>query len=678
MKHCGPPTVHDIVTCVDVPTLITSRVDGQIRTATDGFFDGDRRLLSRLELRIDGEQPVHLDTKAGGDSTALFTSVAREGPSGASIIVERRRCARSSHEAIAISNTGQTPQSIVVELLAASDFADIADVRGGRSYPVQPPEPLAGGLSWQPDVSGPTVTLTADPPAGRCDPDSGSLRWTPTIEPGQAWEMCLTLATSGPSTDAVIVRGPRPAPWALPGLRCTDRRLGELATRSLTDLEGLLAADPAEPSDPFLAAGAPWYLTLFGRDSLWAARMMLPLGTELAAGTLRTLARRQGTRIDEETEEAPGKIPHELRHEASTYGLPPAYFGTVDATPLFVCLLADAWRWGLPADQVSSLLPAAENALAWLREHADPDGDGFLEYAPTGPQTLANQGWKDSVDGVRFADGRLANAPIALAEVQAYAYEAAVKGADLLDAFSRPGGDEWRGWARGLRERFRKTFWVEDRTGAYPAIALDAAKQPVDSVASNMGHLLATGLLDPAEEAVIARRLVSPELDSGWGLRTLSRDNPAFNPLGYHTGSVWPHDTAIAAAGLARSGHEAAAATLLRGLVDAAPRFSYRLPELYGGQGRTTGHHGPVPYPSTCQPQAWAAAAGVVVLQVLLGLEVDAPRGTVSVAAASQSPYGPLEVRNLRAAGQPLSIRTDEHRDVYVDELAPGLTVTRR
>ena len=261
-----------------------------------------------------------------------------------------------------------------------------------------------------------------------------------------------------------------------------------------------MSADFA-PGDTFLAAGAPWFFTLFGRDSLWAARMLLPLGTDLAAGTLRVLAARQGTVTDVDSAEQPGKILHEVRAKPLSLGeegrvLPPVYYGTVDATPLWVCLLHDAWRWGMPADQVEALLPAMERALAWMTDHGDADGDGFLEYVDEGGHGLANQGWKDSGDSVQWRDGTLATGPIALCEVQAYAHEAALGGAALLEAFGRPGADRWRAWAAELATRFRAAFWVQDATGRYPAIALDADKRAVDTVTSNIGHLLGTGLLD--------------------------------------------------------------------------------------------------------------------------------------------------------------------------------------
>jgi glycogen debranching enzyme len=247
-----------------------------------------------------------------------------------------------------------------------------------------------------------------------------------------------------------------------------------------------------------------------------------------------------------------------------------------------------------------------------MRDHGDSDGDGLLEYVDETGHGLANQGWKDSGDSVQWHDGRLAEGPIALCEVQAYAYEAAVHGADLLDHFGRDGGDAWRAWAERLRDRFRASFWVSDAAGAYPAIALDAAKRPVDTVTSNLGHLLGTGLLDEHEEALVAARLVSPELAAGFGLRTLSSDAAGFWPLSYHGGSVWTHDTAVAVSGLARAGFADEARTLAEGLLAAAPSFDHRMPELHSGDDRGE-VPAPVPYPASCRPQAWSAAAAVAV-----------------------------------------------------------------
>jgi glycogen debranching enzyme len=389
----------------------------------------------------------------------------------------------------------------------------------------------------------------------------------------------------------------------------SDDRLRRWLRRSLQDLDVLQMATPETPEDVFFAAGAPWYLTLFGRDSLWTARMVLPLNVAPARGTLRTLARLQGRQHDVTTAEEPGKIMHELRRAAFELGelsLPPLYYGTIDATPLWICLLHDTWRAGLDRADVVELLPALQRALGWLTGH-----DGFLSYVDASGRGLANQGWKDSRDAVRFHDGRSAEGPMALCEVQGYAYEAATSGAALLDAFDLPGGDKTRRWAEQLRRRFRAGFWCGSGEDRFPALALDGDGQRVDSLTSNIGHLLGTGLLDPAEEELVARRIAGPELDSGLGLRTMSSGDVGYAPLSYHCGSVWPHDTAVVIRGLYRSGLGGYADGLIEGLLNASVAFDQGLPELWSGEGR------PVPYPSACRPQAWSAAAAVVVAGVL-------------------------------------------------------------
>jgi glycogen debranching enzyme len=336
---------------------------------------------------------------------------------------------------------------------------------------------------------------------------------------------------------------------------------------------------------------------------------------------------------------------------------------------LWICLLCDAWRWGMPAATVADLLPHLERALAWMRDYGDSDGDGFLEYLPRSAHGLSNQGWKDSHDSIQWLDGRLADAPIALCEVQGYAYEAAVKAADLLDAFDRPGADEWRSWADRLRRRFREAFWVEVDGARYPAIALDRGKQRVDTGSSNIGHLLATGLLDADECALVAHRLGQPDMNSGSGLRTMTSRSPRYNPLSYHGGSVWPHDTAIAILGLAATGHHDTAASLALGLVDAAERFEFRLPELYSG------HPMAIPYPAACRPQAWAAAAGVGVVAALLGLRPDVPAGRVEIAPVRGAAFGALDVEGLVIAGRRVHVKHDPAGDpsTTVDGLPSGL-----
>ena len=334
--------------------------------------------------------------------------------------------------------------------------------------------------------------------------------------------------------------------------------------------------------------------------------------------------------------------------------LPARYYGTVDATPLWICLLRDAWRWGLPADEVRALLPHLEAALGWIARH----GDEFVVYRDESGHGLTNQGWKDSADSVRFADGTIAEGPVALVEVQGYVYEAALAAAELLEAFGGQDAPRWRDYAADLAARFRKRFWVADDAGPFPALALDGEGAPVDALTSNVGHLLGTGLLDEAESALVAQRLLAPDMASGFGLRTMSRRADGYSPLSYHCGSVWPHDTAVVARGLARAGHGSAAAELIVQLLDAADGFDRRLPELFAGFGADE-VAAPVPYPASCRPQAWAAAAPVELLRVLLGLAVDVPAAEITLDPPSPSPVGALSVRGLAVGGGRLDVDID-------------------
>jgi glycogen debranching enzyme len=503
-----------------------------------------------------------------------------------------------------------------------------------------------GALTWERDDI--VVTATAEHADAA---DHGRLSWAVTLEPGTTTTLTYSVRAHDP---AAVVHAPtRARDWSDAQVSSGDHRLGRLVARSLDDLQALRLTDG---QDVYLGAGVPWFLTLFGRDSIWAARMLLPLGTDLAAGTLRVLARHQGTKTDPTSGEAPGKILHELRRQefilADGPHLSAAYYGTIDATPLWISLLHDAWRWGLPEAQAAELLPHLEAALGWLAGDADPDGDGFLEYLDTSGHGLANQGWKDSGDAVRHRDGRLAEPPIALAEVQGYAYRAALDGAALLDAFGRPGAGQWRDYAAVLAERFRARFWVD---GGYPALALDRDKRPVDSLTSNIGHLLGTGILNQAEERAVATALGGEAMSGGYGLRTMSANDGGFSPLSYHCGSVWTHDTAIVAAGLARAGFPAEATRLIDGLLTAAETFGYRLPELHAGDSRSALSR-PMPYPAACRPQAWSAAAAVLMLQATLGLEPDVPNGRVRLNPLPGSPFGAVTARGLRIAGHPVDI----------------------
>ncbi|HEU0287104.1 MAG TPA: glycogen debranching N-terminal domain-containing protein [Nocardioidaceae bacterium] len=662
------PWLHELVTAVQAPTILLCDRDGQLRpNGAQGVWHADVRVLSQAELRVDGELP---DSVAGGPDGAgqvRFTGFVRslEGDGqDPSVRLERVRTVRAGivDEAIVLTSYIGIPTTATIEVLLATDFARIGPVKAGLE-PEQSavrPEVEPARVRW----AGPAARaeiVTDDGATVTVDGDTARLAWTVNLAQPAAhlvrWRLHATVgATPMAGADS-------PDAWPTPRVTAGDHRLPGLVDQSVADLSGLRMR-LADRSDVFLGAGAPWYLTLFGRDSIWAARMLLPLGTEIAAGTLRTLAALQGTRVDPETGEAPGKIPHELRESTpgeSPAGLPPLYYGSVDATPLWICLLHDAWRWGMPPEQVQELLPNLEAALAWLVEHGDPDRDGFLEYVDDSGKGLANQGWKDSGDAIRFADGRQAEAPVALCEVQGYAYEAAMHGAALLDAFGRPDAGRWRTWAGELAERFRERFWVPGsrELGPYPALALDADKKPVDSLTSNIGHLLGTGLLSSGESERVVRLVTRPELASGFGLRTMSDQDTAYSPVSYHCGSVWPHDTAIVIRGLAAAGRGHRAAELIDGLLAAAVHFDFRLPELYGGDPRVDVPR-PVPYPAACRPQAWSAASAMAILQALLGLEADVPSGRLKVRPIRPSLVGRLQVEGLIAAGHEFTVQIGE------------------
>jgi len=657
------PWLHDLEVALCAPTQVWSGSDGQVRDhGAQGVYHGDVRVLNRAEITLDGVPPVPvLSTHAGADS-GVCVGVARmlggDGPDPA-VRVERRRRVRPGRveETIVVSSSAEMAVSTELQLTLASDLAPMDAVKSGARLPAVIPVLAGTALAWA--GQGLRVDVHAPEAEFRVVDTAAIVSWPLRLNPGCDVERTWSLQAH----DERALLGPalKPDQWEV-RVEADDRRIERWVTRSLEDLRALRMVTVVDPDNVFLAAGAPWFLTLFGRDSLWAARMLLPLGTDLAGSTLRLLASRQGSRVDPVSAEEPGKILHEMRRDvihrpndqAGRVHLPPLYYGTVDATALWVILLHESWSWGLPDSEVTALLPTLERALEWMVDHGDPDGDGFCEYIDSSGSGLTNQGWKDSGDSVQWRDGRLATAPIALCEVQGYAYQAAIGGAELLSQFRRPGATRWNDWAVSLADRFRAQFWVHDEHGPYPAIALDAHKLPVDSLTSNIGHLLGTGLLNEAEEAALASRLISPEMSSGFGLRTMSTSDAGYSPLSYHRGSVWPHDTAIVLSGLARGGHHDAAAILIEALLSAAAAFDYRLPELFGGDARSE-IGVPVPYPAACRPQAWSAAASIAVLMAVTGLQPRA-NGPTQLVPMSPSPVGALHVRGLRIAGKRVAV----------------------
>jgi glycogen debranching enzyme len=582
----------------------------------DGVYLSDTRVLRSLAVTFDGRGAETIATVPRGADSAEFVGVLRHlddsSPDPHVRVIHRRRVtAGGVDESITLSSLLEHDIATDVRVALIVDATAMANVKGGTSGPPPSAFGSAGSATWGADAVRSELTADAEISVSGSEVVLSKRVALPARgEIAVGWHIAMT------DSSAVVAAAVAPADWTRPG-PSGDDRLDRWMSRALDDLDALRMTTTADPDAQFLAAGAPWFFTLFGRDSLWSARFLVPLGGTLAADTLRVLARMQGTRDNPATAEQPGKIMHELRRApldvaSDNIVLPPLYYGTVDATALWICLLCDVADHGLVAGEIEPLLPHLEAALIWMRDYGDADGDGLLEYIDVGGLGLANQGWKDSRDSVQWRTGELATAPIALCEVQAYAYEAATRAADLLDRFGKP-GEAWRAWASRLREAFNDRFWIDDPAGAYPAIALDADKNPVDSVTSNIGHLLGTGLLDDRQSALVAARLVSPEMNSGYGLRTMSTRSAGYWPLSYHGGSVWTHDTAIAIRGLALAGFETEALALSEGLLSAAASFDYRMPELHSGDPATEFSRA-VPYPAACRPQAWSAAASIAVL----------------------------------------------------------------
>ena len=664
------PWLHDLLPLLSAPTQLWCGAGGQVRElGVQGCFHGDRRVLSLCVLTVDGEEPVAVSGHADGGDAHVFVSLPRgvgdPGPDPTVRLDRRRELSPGVvRERLSVRSSAQSTVRLRLEVTVAADHARLDDVKAGK--PTSTVAPAAAGdghVLWT--APGLRCSLSAHGARTTLTQERARLRWDVVVEPGETVDREWVLAVDD---TGLVVSAPRTPPgWEPPSVISQDRRLAPLLARALADLRLLRLAPVESPDEEFLGAGAPWFLTLFGRDSLWAARMLLPVTTTVAASTLRVLAARQGSRVDPHTAEQPGKILHEVRdaafalgadpREARTRHLPPVYYGTIDATPLWALTLHDAWLWGLGSDEVEALLPALERALTWMVEHGDADGDHLLEYVDESGSGLSNQGWKDSGDAVRRIDGSLAHPPVALCEVQGYAYAAARAGATLLEAYGRPGTDRWREWAEGTRREFTRRFWVEDAVGAFPAIALDGDKRPVVSLTSNIGHLLGTGILDAEQAAVVARRLVGPDMLSGFGIRTLSRDAAGYSPTGYHVGSVWTHDTAISLAGLAAEGLPETG-PVLEALVSALHAFGGRPPELFSGDARSA-YPEPVPYPAACRPQAWSAASAVVVLSAATGLRPDVPAGRVDVAPVSPWPFGETVVEGLSAGGAPLRVDVD-------------------
>jgi glycogen debranching enzyme len=608
-----------------------------------GLYRDDCRFVCGHELRVGGARPRLLvaDAATGTEAVHELTNEDLELPGGRTLASQtlRIRIERAFdgeavlRERVHVHHYGREPVAgLPVEIALAADFRPVLVLHGLVDIPAPAVahEPVADGVRFSARGSDGVVravVVTAEPaPVSVAD---GRLRFAVDLAPGGSADIALAYELRDGDEPRAAAPPPRERVPAArdsyadgPRIRADDELFNRILDQSLTDLAMLRSSIDGRA---YYAAGVPWYATLFGRDSLITALQTLAFDPSVAADTLRLLAHRLGTVEDPLHEEEPGKVLHELRlGEVARPGVTPfaRYYGTVDATPLFLCLLCEHADWSGNLDLFEELDFAVDAALRWIDECGDHDGDGLIDYAPSAPGGLRNQGWKDSADGVPDAGGAPLAPPIAIIEAQGYVVRAK---RGLAALFARAGdtarADVLADDADEMQVRLER-FWLDDR-GFY-AMALDRDGEPTPVAASNQGHLLWAGAVPPERAPAVRDALMGDALSSGWGIRTLGRGEAAFNPVSYHLGSVWPHDTALIAAGLRRYGYVAEHTALFDATLDAASHADgYRLPELFAGFGRTD-FSVPVPYPVACRPQAWAAGAIPFLLTTALGLRADA------------------------------------------------------
>ncbi len=661
-----------------------------------GLYNGGTRFLSMWLLDLQGIRPFFLGATIRDEADRLTTSftnpdVVRDGivrmPLGTIHLTVQKFLWRDVlHQRITVTSYADATLNIEVAVHFQADFADIFEVRGMRR--------TLRGEALAPTIANDSVVLAyrgrdaverrtslAFSPAP-CTLDEASARFHLHVEPKREHSIEISVACSC-DRSAVAPETPRfeearvGAERHLAGyrsrsshVRTPNERVNAWIDRAIDDLHMLTTE---LETGPYPYAGIPWFNTPFGRDGILTAFECLWARPELGRGVLRYLATTQALSVVAEEDAEPGKILHETRAgEMARTGEMPfgRYYGSVDATPLFVVLAGEHLRRTGDLELARSLWPNVAAALEWIERYGDRDGDGFVEYERCSPDGLLHQGWKDSDNAVMHADGSQAHGPIALAEVQGYAYAAWRSGAALASALSMPKlADGFEARAEELAARFDAAFWSEELE-TY-ALALDGEKRPCKVRTSNAGQCLFTGIARPDRSSRVAATLMAPESFSGWGVRTLASNEECFNPMGYHTGAVWPHDNALVAFGLARYGHAGAALEVFSGLLGAGLCFDLqRMPELFCGFDRNPGE-GPVLHPVACAPQAWAAGSVLLLLQAILGLEVDGLRDRV-VLTRPQLPVGIDEIRihALEVSGSTLDfVVCGERRDVMVKVL---------
>jgi glycogen debranching enzyme len=640
----------DTVSILDGNQFVVSDARGDIEqspTDTLGLFRDDTRFLSRWVLTINGLRPNLLSIDDLAYYRVSFFLALATGTIylDSRLSVERLRSVGDGfHEELILVNHDKQPVELTVRLEAAADFADLFQVKDndpnkkGRLY--RRVENGCLTLGYRRGTFQRETVITSSSPA---QVSEDGLVYQIAIPPHGRWRTCIDVAAISniaQRRNGVGAREPkyqdggtesRPEleasirEWisAAPKLVSTSRPLERTYQRSLVDLAALRFHARVIPG-VLPAAGLPWFMAIFGRDSLITSLQALPFVPALASTTLRALALIQARVFDPFRDEEPGKILHELRlGELTAFEERPhsPYYGSADSTMLFLILLDEYERWSGDRALVASLEPEARAAIDWIDRWGDRDGDGFVEYERRNSETgLENQCWKDSWDSIAFADGTVASTPRATCELQGYVYDAKIRTARLARlVWGDPAwADRLEREAEELNQHFNEAFWIPER--GFFALALDGQKRKVDSLTSNIGHLLWSGIADRDKAQSCVRHLMSDALFSGWGVRTMAVGEGSFNPLGYHVGTVWPHDTSIVAWGLWRYGYRTEAAQLAVGILEAAELFHHRLPEAFAGYARAATKY-PVEYPTACSPQAWATGAPLLLLRIVLGLD---------------------------------------------------------
>jgi len=653
----------ELVQILEGNTFVVSDLRGDISASlTDptGLFSYDTRFLSKWVLTIDGE---HLNPLSVDDLSYFETRFFLVPGTGTVYVdsklsvIRQRAVADGFEERLTILNHDEQPVELTVRIDVASDFADLFEVKDALVKTGKYGAHVDGGnlvLTYARDTFSRSTTISSSAPA---ELDDEGLTFTVGLESHGEWTTELQVVAGGMGVDGGEGGARKRASKArelerwladAPGLECDWDPLRNIYRRSLVDLAALRFSPPIARGRSLPAAGLPWFMTLFGRDSILTSLQALPFVPELAETTLRALAEWQGSRSDDFRDEDPGRILHELRYgELTAFEERPhsPYYGSVDATPLYLVLLDEYERWTGDRKLVRDLQYEARAALRWIDEYADLQGNGYISYKRRNEETgLENQCWKDSWDSISYRDGRLPGFPRATCELQGYAYDAKVRAARLAREIWKDVSfaEELEQQAADLKRRFNRDFWVAD--GGYYALALDADGAQVDALSSNNGHLLWSGIVDKSKAKTVVRHLLGPRLFSGWGVRTLAEGEARYNPIGYHVGTVWPFDTSFIAWGLRRYGFKQEAAELAAGILEAAELFDGRLPEAFGGYERSVTKY-PVQYPTACSPQAWSTGAPLLLLRTMLGLQ---PVGDhLVVDPALPSAIGHLELLDI-------------------------------